>query len=135
MSEDEQGSGVGSVGEEAARLFGAFADLARDQGSDLGSGLAGLASYAAGALRDVDAHVAPGDAACTYCPVCRTVHLVRQTSPEVRAHLGSAAASLAQAAAGLLATAVSQEHRAGAGGVERIDLDQDVPDDGWVEDE
>jgi hypothetical protein len=106
MSEDQ----VGSVGEEAAKLFGAFA----------------------GMLRDVDEHLATDDPECTYCPICRTVHLVRQTSPEVRAHLAAAASSLVQAAAGLLATQVPQERPAG---VERIDLDQDVPDDGWAEDE
>lgn len=110
MSEEEP---VGSVGEEAAKLFGAFA----------------------GMLRDVDAHVATDDPECRWCPICRTVHLVRETSPEVRAHLAAAASSLVQAAAGLLATHVPGERHAGAAGVERIDLDEDVPDDGWAEDE
>jgi hypothetical protein len=53
------------------------------------------------------------------------VHVVRQTSPEVRAHLAVAASSLLQAAAGLLATAVPDEPREGSAGVERIDLDDD----------
>lgn len=110
MSEEEP---VGSVGEEAAKLLGAFA----------------------GMLRDVDAHVATDDPECRWCPICRTVHLVRETSPEVRAHLAAAASSLVQAAAGLLATHVPGEQQAGAAGVERIDLDEDVPDDGWAEDE
>ena len=138
--------GVGSVGEEAAKLFSALSDAAREQGSEVGSGLAGLASYAAGALRDVDRHVATGDAECTYCPICRTVHAIRQTSPEVRDHLVSAASSLVQAAAGLLATAVPEQHRTRAEGVERIDLDEpdattddptreDDPQDDWSEDE
>ena len=110
MSQEEP---VGSVGEEAAKLFGALA----------------------GALGDVDAHVATGAQECAYCPICRTVHLIRETSPEVRAHLAAAASSLVQAAAGLLATHVPQEHRDRAAGVERIDLGEDVPDDGWVEDD
>lgn len=135
MSEEHPDDQVGSVGEEAAKLFGAFADLARGQGSDVGAGLAGLASYAAGALRDVDEHLATDDPECTYCPICRTVHLVRQTSPEVREHLTAAAASLAQAVAGMLATPVPEERRNRAAGVERIDLGEDVPDDGWAEDE
>lgn len=129
MSEDRP-DGVGSVGEEAAKLFGALADLAREQGSEVGSGLAGLASYAAGALRDVDEHLATGAPECTYCPVCRTVHVIRETSPEVREHLASAAASLVQAAAGWLATAVPEQARARAEGVERIDLDADDDGDG-----
>jgi len=110
--QDGRDDRVGSIGEEAARLFGAFADLARD----------------------VDEHVATGGAECRYCPVCRAVHLVRETSPEVRAHLTSAVSSLVQAAAGLLATHVPEEHRSGATGVERIDLDEDVPDDEGAED-
>ncbi len=56
---------VGSVGDEAAKLLGALADWAGDH------------------ARDVDEHLATGDAECLYCPVCRTVHAVRQASPEV----------------------------------------------------
>ena len=126
---------VGSVSEEAVKLFGALSGWARDQGADpgadlpggLGHGLSGLADQAARAAREVDEHLATGDAECTWCPICRTVHAVRRTSPEVRAHLAAAASSLLQAAAGLLATSVPPEARAdGRGhGVERIDLDTD----------
>jgi hypothetical protein len=134
---------VGSVGEEAAKLFGALSDWARDQGSDLGTGLSGIAAHAASAAREVDDHLATGAAECTYCPICRTVHLVRQTSPEVRAQLAVAASSLMQAAAGLLATAVPTDERRRGEPVEHIDLDLDedggdgtgaVPDD-WPEEE
>jgi hypothetical protein len=137
---------IGGVGEEAMKLLGALTDLAREHGSDLGAGLSGLASHGADALRDVDEHLATGAPECTYCPICRTVHLVRETSPEVRAHLASAASSLLQAAAGLLATAVPDEARTRAG-VEHIDLTdgpdavirdtarEDDPDQDWAEDE
>ena len=115
---------VGSVGEEAAKLLGALSDWARDQGSDLGQGLGGLASHAAESLHDVNEHLATGSAECTYCPVCRTVHAVRQTTPEVRAHLAQAASSFFQAAAGLMATLPSQQQDPGRSpGVEKIDLD------------
>ena len=129
---------VGSVAEEAAKLFGAVADWARDQGTDLGSGLSGLAAQAAAGAHVVDEHLATGAPECTWCPVCRTVHAFRETSPEVRQHLAVAAASLVQAAAGLLATAVPDEaarSRADRGdGVEHIDLDSE-PDgtDHWPE--
>ena len=126
MSGAEPPEGVGSVGEEAAKLLGALSDWARDQGSDVGDGLSGLASHAAASLRDVNEHLATGSAECTYCPVCRTVHAVRQTSPEVRAHLAQAASSLLSAAAGLLAS-VPQPESGRAPGVERIDLDSDEP--------
>lgn len=123
---------VGNVGEEAAKLFGALSDWAKDQGSDLGTGLSGglsgLAAHAARAVRDLNEHVATGAAECTYCPICRTVHAVRQANPEVRTHLALAASSLMQAAAGILATAVPDEARAAAArgdGVEHIDLDEE----------
>lgn len=117
------GEPVGTPAEEAAKLLGALADWAKDQGSDLGTGVAGLAGHAATAARDVDGHLATGGAECTYCPICRAVHAVRQTSPEVRAHLASSAASLLQAAAGMLATTQPRSDRGRP--VERIDLDDD----------
>ena len=141
MSEPGDGTGpegadeVGSVADEAAKLFGALSEWARDHGSDVGQGLSGLASQAATSARDVNEHIATGSAECAYCPICRSVHLIRQTSPEVRSHLAVAAASLMQAAAGILATAVADENRAAGArgdGVEHIDLD-DLDDDAWPE--
>jgi hypothetical protein len=125
---------VGTVAEEAAKLFGALSDWARDQGGGLADGVAGLAGHAARAAHDVDEHLATGAAECTYCPICRTVHVLRQTTPEVRAQLGTAATALLQAAAGLLATTVPDDRgaRGGSGGVERIDLDDDPG--AWPED-
>lgn len=128
MSETEPPEGVGSVGEEAAKLLGALSEWAREQGSDVGQGLGGLASHAAASLQDVNEHIATGSAECTYCPVCRTVHAVRQTSPEVRAHLTEAASSLLSAAAGFLATLPQPEASGRKPGVERIDLDADEPE-------
>ena len=104
---------VGSVGEEAAKLLGALGEWATDLGGNVGD------------------HIDTGAQECTYCPVCRTVHVIREASPEVRAHLATAAASLMQAAAGIL-TAVNQD-AAGTRpkpSVERIDLDaSDWPSD------
>lgn len=121
---------VGSVGEEAAKLFGALSGWAREQGSDY----AGTADEAAGtladAVRDVKDHVATGGEDCRYCPVCQVIHVVRQTSPEVRAHLAVAASSLMQAASELLATQ-TQGDRSRPSTVEKIDLDSG-PD--WDED-
>jgi hypothetical protein len=116
------------VGEEAAKLLGALSDWARDQGSDVGQGLGGLASQAAASMQEINDHIATGSTECTYCPICRTVHAVRETSPEVRAHLAQAASSLLQAASGLLATIPPPEASGRAPGVERIDLDDDEPE-------
>ena len=80
---------LGSVGEEAAKLFDALQEWARD-----------------GAGGERHGHATAGGVECTgWCPVCRGAQLVRQTSPEVKAHLTAAAGSLLQAAAGLLAAA------------------------------
>lgn len=122
---------VGSVAEEAVKLFGALADMARQQGGEVGAGLGGAVDHAAATMKEINDHLATDAAECKYCPVCRTVNLVRETSPEVRAHLTSAASSLLQAAAGLLetlpqpgqgATADADGPPRGAA-VEHIDLD------------
>jgi hypothetical protein len=124
------------VAEEAARLFGALSGWAREHGPDLAdaeAGLSGLAGRAAAAAHEVSEHVDTGAAECDWCPVCRTVHVVRATSPEVRDHLATAAASLLQAAAGILAAASAPQERTRPG-VEHIDLD-DLDDTHWPEEE
>jgi hypothetical protein len=127
---DDSADDVGSLGEEAAKLLGALSGWALEHGSDLGEGLGGLAGQVAGGAREVNDHLATGAEECRYCPVCRVVHLVRDTSPEVRAHLAVAGAALLQAAAGLLATAGHDEPAAGRrGGLQHIDLEGD----GWPE--
>lgn len=109
-TQSEEAPEVGSLAEEAARLVGALSGWAREHG-DLGPQVDDLASRATDALHDLRDHgTGPTDAAdasdCSFCPVCRTVHAVRSLSPEVRSHLASAATSLVQAAAALMATAV-----------------------------
>jgi hypothetical protein len=121
---------VGSLSEEATKLFGALNGWARDQGGGLGENLAGLSEHAVAAANDLNEHFATGSAECTVCPVCRTVHAVRQLSPEVKAHLATAATSLLQAAAGILATAAPTPS-SDRGSVEHIDLDD--ADEAWPE--
>lgn len=105
---------VGSVGDEAAKLLGALADWAGDHVGDR--------------AREVNEHIATGDAECLYCPICRTVHAVREASPEVRAQLAGAASTFLQAAAGLLSAAGHTEPPTSR--VQHIDLDdQDEPDE------
>lgn len=139
---------IGSAAEEAAKLFGALGDWAKQHSGDvannlavgLTTGLAGLASHAQAAAADVnrnlEENLATGAPECTYCPICRTVHVVREASPEVMLHLASAATSLMQAASAVLAAAASSSstsHRTPS--VEKIDLDseQDWSDD-WPTD-
>jgi hypothetical protein len=124
-AEGDPGKDVGSVGEEAAKLLGAMSDWARDQGPDLGQGLGGLAGQAATAMQDFNDHIATGSAECTYCPICRGVHAIRETSPEVRTHLVTAASSFLQAAAALLATQMPKDDSGRTSHVERINLDDE----------
>lgn len=121
---------VGSLGLEAARLFGALSDWAREQRADIGQGADSIASQLSATLSDLDEHLATGSAECTVCPVCRTVHVMRGLSPEVKAHLASAASSAAQAAAALLATQVpSPGSPARATEVEHIEVADGSPAD------
>lgn len=112
---------VGSAAEEAIKLLGAFAAHAADAAAQVNRGL--------------DEHLATGAPECTYCPICRTVHIAREASPEVRGHLASAAASLMQAAASvLLAVATSGpghgDEPARTDTVQTIDLDDAWPEPG-----
>ena len=136
---------VGTVAEEAAKLLGALSGFAKEHGAGVGHGFADLAQGAAEAARNVNEHIATGAPECTYCPICRVVHVVRQCSPEVRTHLTVAATNLLQAAAALLATTIPADRPAAAQpSVEHIDLD-DAPggsseewgtteewSDGWI---
>jgi hypothetical protein len=114
VSQSDDHEQVGSVAEEAMKLFGAFSSWAKEHGEGLSS-----------LTDDLHEHVATGSPECTWCPVCRTVAAVRQTSPEVRAHLATAASSLMLAVSGMMAS----HPPASDGRVERIDLDDDRPED------
>jgi len=125
---------AGSVGEEAAKLINALNDWAKEAGVGHAHAAASAASGVAAGLKNVDEHIATGSSECTYCPICQMISLVRQTSPEVRAHLGVAASSLLQAAAGLLETPVPAD-RSTARGVQKIDLDDAGDEAPWDEGE
>jgi len=118
---------IGSVGEEAAKLFAALSGWAKDQGTDYAGTAAGAASAVSDALHDVNEHVATGGEDCRYCPVCQVIAVVRSTSPEVKTHLAVAASSLMQAAAGVLATQVPADAKGAP--VEKINLDDSPWDD------
>ncbi len=101
---------VGSVGEEAAKLFEALQGWAQQS-----------------AQQSAHERSRQSGQPCTSCPLCQAITLVRQSSPEVRTHLAVAASSLLHAAAGLLETRVAPDRT--TTGVERIDLDDDPSDD------
>jgi len=123
---------VGTAAEEAAKLLSALADWTRDHAqaapSGLGDALGDLAGHVSDVAEELTTHIATGDTECRYCPICRTVHAIRTASPEVREHLATAASSLAQAAASLLATTVPDQDSAKGRGVEHIDLTEGAED-------
>ena len=127
MSDAADAHEVGSLGDEAAKLLGALSGWAREHANEAGEGLSGFAAHAAASAHDLNEHLATGAPECTVCPVCRTVHAVRQLSPEVKAHLATAMTSLAHAAAALLSTPGADAPDAG---VEHIDLGDEWPEDG-----
>lgn len=121
--EGPHGEPIGSVGEEAAKLFTALSGWAKDQGAQGAGSAAGAASAFGDILKDVNEHIATGGEDCKYCPLCQVISAVRTTSPEVKAHLAVAASSLMHAAAGVLATQVPQDGKASP--VEKINLDDE----------
>lgn len=122
MNDENKRPEVGSVAEEAAQLFAVLGDWAKQQKGEHSDAAGGAAHAAQEAMRNVNEHLATGGQDCTYCPVCQAISFVRNTSPEVKAHLLVAANSLVQAAAGVLATQAPQPE---GSSVEKIDLDDD----------
>lgn len=118
--EAQPGREVGSLAEEAAKLLGVLSGWAEEHHLD------DLADRAGAVGQDLQDHLAPGAAECTYCPICQAVRFLRDTSPEVRTHLAAAGASLAQALTLTLqaATTAAEEHP-----VERIPVDDDWPEE------
>jgi hypothetical protein len=104
----QPGSGpppVGSAAEEAARLFEAVADWARDR-TGAGEGV----------------HAVGASTTCGVCPVCSGIALLRDVRPETVEHLLDAAASLVAAARSAVVPPGSPEDPARPGGVEHIDV-------------
>lgn len=133
MSEDGGNESIGSLGEEATKLLLALQGWAKTSGSDYADATAGAATHAASVLGEVNEHIATGGEDCRYCPLCRAISTVRETSPEVKEHLSSAASSLLQAVAGVMDTRIpdrSGNARTDAA-MEKIDL----ADDGTWEDD
>lgn len=138
MSQHRDETPIGTAAEETAKLLSALGEWIKDQQVDSANSVtesvAGLAQHAAQAVESlkhgVGEHMATGAPECTYCPVCRTVHVMREASPDVRLHLTSAALSLMNAASTVL-QALAAPPQAGAEPepqVETIDLGDDGTD-------
>ncbi len=134
-------SGVGSLAEEAAKLAGAFATWAAQQGTGFGHQVQDHAHDVAGAVRDglgecahrLSEHTATGASECTVCPVCRAISAVRDVSPEVKGHLTTAATSLLAAATGLAAAFVDVRRPCSHGSPDQSGPDRGDSADGEVD--
>jgi len=115
---------VGSVAEEATRLLEALGRSQAPRGDENASG-PGETHASPGpdaSERAEHVHVAMGDGqTCTWCPVCRSVTLLRGVSPETIGRL----ADLATAAATVLADLASRHTAESSdGGAQRAPADR-----------
>jgi len=123
---------VGSLPEEAAKLFAVLQGWATDHSQVAGTPGAddGSASTSDG---DEPRHGTEGPCAdqdpppeCRYCVWCQLIRAARATSPEVREHLTSAATSFALALQALLETPAERRKDAERESpIEKIDLSED----------
>jgi hypothetical protein len=122
MTEDARpNSDVGSLGDEAAKLFAAVADWAREHtGEETGPGRDDLFSAE---------HIATGAPECRWCPLCQAIGLLRSTSPEVKEHLASLVVVGRQllASVGDAVAPDAKPERTSKPDVEHIDLSEDEP--------
>jgi hypothetical protein len=129
MTDNERSTGdVGSLGEEAAKLFAAAAAWAREHAGDPTGPAAAAGSEAGDRLGEwlsAD-HIATGAPECKWCPLCQAIGVLRSTSPEVKEHLASLIV-VARQMLDSLAEAV-QEPKQSPPDVEHIDLSED---DSW----
>jgi hypothetical protein len=128
---DDDGEGeVGSLADEAARLFAVATDWARQYTADSRTG------SAASAPRSGDwpgqEHIATGAPECRWCPICQAISLLRTTSPDMKEHV----ASLVVVARQILDSVAETVGEAGSASkprpestpdVEHIDLSEDDP--------
>jgi hypothetical protein len=97
---------VGTVAEEAAKLFAALNSWARDDDDTAGQ----------------HEHAASGPE-CRWCPFCQLARVAKATSPDVRDHLTQAALSFVLALKALLEESDTPPRRATP--VEKIDLSEE----------
>jgi hypothetical protein len=111
---------VGSLGEEAAKLFAAL------QGW-------GGPKPPPGDHQHHQPHQPSSSGECRFCPVCQLLAAVRTTSPDVVEHLTAAAGSLVHAINAMMAAHMPTSRDGEETGVEKIDLSDD--DAGWEDEQ
>jgi hypothetical protein len=133
--DEHEGAGngdIGSLGEEAARLFAAATDWARQHTGDAAAAADSAATGPADWLGHE--HIATGAPECRWCPVCQAISLLRTTSPDLKEHVGSLVVVARQILDSVAETVGQPEPEAKPRpepkpkpDVERIDLTEDDP--------
>lgn len=103
---------VGSVAEEAAKLFAVLQNAASD---------------APPAQESEDAHEHKLGPDCVWCPVCQLIHRVRTTSPETIEQLSTAAAHVLGSLRSLLESAADAARQAREDAASRSSSPEEEP--------
>ena len=127
--EGEGQSDIGSLGEEAARLFAAATDWTWQHTGDATA--AGPTATGPGDWLGHE-HIATGAPECRWCPVCQAISLLRTTSPDLKEHVASLVVVARQILDSVAETVGQPESEAKPGpepkpDVEHIDLSEDDP--------
>jgi hypothetical protein len=120
---------IGSLGEEAAKLFAAATEWARQQTGDPKPASSPIPKF--GELLSQE-HIATGAPECRWCPICQAISLLRTTSPDVKEHVASlvvVARQILDAVGEAVAEGgpQSKPHPEPKPDVEHIDLSEDDP--------
>lgn len=102
---------VGSVGEEAAKLFAVLQQASADARHGTGQSANGHDAFAEAFPEEPEEH-AHAAAECQWCPVCQLISRVKQASPETIEHLATAAAGVLGSVRSLLEAAAEAARQA-----------------------
>jgi hypothetical protein len=127
---------IGSVAEEAAKLFAVLQNAAHETtAAHAGAGHATEHEDAPAAADHAAGDHAAGDAAgehklgpdCVWCPVCQLIHRVRSTSPETIEQLSTAAAHVLGSVRSLLEAAAEAARQAREDAASRSSPSEEEP--------
>ncbi len=115
---------VGSVAEEAAKLFAVLQQAAHTQGEPAGE----KPREHADEVPAGEKHEHSLGPDCQWCPFCQLIHRVRTTSPETIEHLSAAAAGVLGSVRSLLEAAAEAARQARADAEARVAKAAEEPD-------
>ncbi|WP_328995126.1 hypothetical protein OG394_11255 [Kribbella sp. NBC_01245] len=100
---------IGSVGEEAAKLFAVLQQASADARHGTGAESNGYDAFAEAFPEEAEEQ---GACECQWCPVCQLISRAKQVSPETIEHLATAAAGVLGSVRSLLEAAAEAARQA-----------------------